>query len=425
MMLKAGTASIDISPKPGVQLAGYPHCPRYNKGVHDPIYASCLYLNNGESEVVLVTMDIHYLGKPHVKTLREKFGKHIMFSSSHTHSGPWGVTQLHEAELEEGIRIDSEYTAELLEKLEKIISESINNQFDATIGTYIGRCGAEQGVGGNRREKGGVCDPSVSVLAVKDSAGDIRTCLVNYALHPTYLHADNEFVSADFPGFIRRFFHFAFPKAVCMFGQGTSGDQSSRYHRIGQNFEEAVRVGTTIGVEAFHCVEKMTFTDDIKLGNQWTEIEFPMKSYPPLDEAKEAVRLAKEKFESLKDGDYLEARNAELAMFGAESVYNYAIEISHGYTCEDLPCEIQFLTIGDTLIVGFQGEAFVEYGLRIKEMSPAEKTFVFTLTNGTLPGYMYTQEAIDEGGYEVGNSMLADNAGNILMEKIEEMMKEL
>ena len=48
-----------------------------------------------------------------------------------------------------------------------------------------------------------------------------------------------------------------------MFAQGTIGNQSSRYHRLGQTFEEACRVGTTLGVEIFHCIGKMEFTDKL------------------------------------------------------------------------------------------------------------------------------------------------------------------
>ena len=49
-MLKAGMARVDITPPQGLELAGYPHYPRNNTGAHDPLYAACMYLNNGEEE---------------------------------------------------------------------------------------------------------------------------------------------------------------------------------------------------------------------------------------------------------------------------------------------------------------------------------------------------------------------------------------
>ena len=57
-LLKAGVAVTDISPRPGVELAGYPHHPRPNKGVHDPLQAACLFLDDGRTKLALVTLDL-------------------------------------------------------------------------------------------------------------------------------------------------------------------------------------------------------------------------------------------------------------------------------------------------------------------------------------------------------------------------------
>ena len=62
-MLKAGIALADISPEKGVQMAGYPHCPRPNEGIHDPLYCGALYLDNGRDSITMVTLDLLYFGK--------------------------------------------------------------------------------------------------------------------------------------------------------------------------------------------------------------------------------------------------------------------------------------------------------------------------------------------------------------------------
>ncbi|MDR0405560.1 MAG: hypothetical protein LBH54_02065 [Clostridiales bacterium] len=419
-MLKAGVSIVDISPKKGVGLAGYPHCPRPNKGVHDPLYACCLYLNDGEHDAVIVTLDLLFFGKKYVRRLREKFRKNILFTCSHTHSGPWAA-QVLASELSEGIACDEGYIQELLRKLERGIKKALANTFHAAIGTRAGNCGAEQGVGGNRRVQGGLCDPSVNVLAVRDETNEIRAVLVNYALHPTFLHAENTMVSADYPAYIRRFLSFAQPKAVTLFAQGASGDQSSRYHRTGQEFDEAARVGTTIGIAANRCLEKMEFSEDVSLSIQAKEIELPLREYPSIASAEERVKELRRKYHLSKTGDYIETRNAELALFGAENILSYSKLAQAGYTSEELPCEIQMIAIGDTAIVGVQGELFAEYGLAIKNASPYGKTFVFTVTNGALPGYVYTPEAAKQGGYEAGTSMLTENAGSKIIQAVKEM----
>jgi exopolysaccharide biosynthesis predicted pyruvyltransferase EpsI len=56
--LKAGISIVDISPKQGIRLAGYPHYDRANTGIHDSLYASCMYLDNGKNKIAIVAMDI-------------------------------------------------------------------------------------------------------------------------------------------------------------------------------------------------------------------------------------------------------------------------------------------------------------------------------------------------------------------------------
>ena len=72
-MLKAGMMSVDISPEQGEELAGYPHYPRNNTGVHDPLYGACMYLSNGKEEVALVTLDLLFFSKKHVQRLHAGF----------------------------------------------------------------------------------------------------------------------------------------------------------------------------------------------------------------------------------------------------------------------------------------------------------------------------------------------------------------
>lgn len=421
-MLQAGTALIDISPEPGVQLAGYPHCPRPNEGVHDPLYAAALVLDNGAVSKAFVTLDLLSISKGVVDRLRKKFDFDITVSTSHTHSGPWASEPL-ASELSEGIEIRTDYLALLEERMERVVREASENCFEAEFATGVGHCGREQGIGGNRREKNGLQDPSVNVMAVRDARGVVRAIFLNYALHPTYLHAENTLVTADYPGYIRRFLKFAFPEAVFLFAQGTSGNQSSRYHRVAQDFEEAARAGTTLGVEVFHVVNRLAFSDRLDIAVDTFEIaDMPMKRFPPLEEALVAERKAIEAFEAAKAGPYIAMRNAELAMFGAQNTVGFARLVAEGYRSPELPGEVQIIRLGDTCIVTLQGEAFVEIGLAIKAASKAAKTFVLETSNGYAPGYLYTEQAGREGGYEVGTSMFASDAGNHVVSIIKEKL---
>ena len=62
-------------PGTGIELAGYPHHPRYNKGIHDPLFAGCLYLDDGETKLAIVSMDLIMYSKKAVRSVRNEIGK--------------------------------------------------------------------------------------------------------------------------------------------------------------------------------------------------------------------------------------------------------------------------------------------------------------------------------------------------------------
>lgn len=422
-MLKIGVSIADISPKQGVQLAGYPHCLRPNEGVHDPLYVSCMFIDNGDKKVAIVAGDIFWYSKEFVRELRSRFDFDIICTCTHTHSAPW-IGERHEFEYNEGVRTDAEYEKFMLDSIIRIVGEASENTFEGEIGTYVGHCGAEQGVGGNRREKGGLADPSVNLIVARDTDKKIRGILLNYSLHPTYLHAENCLVSADYPGYIRRYLSFAVPDAIFMFAQGTSGNQSSRYHRVAQDFEEACRAGTTLGVAIYNCLDKVEYKSEMEIGVESIEIELPQREWLDEKEAYDRMVYFQERFKSLADADYITYRNAELDMFGVEDYYGMLMEAKNGYVDSDLPCEIQNVILGDTAIVGLQGEHFVEFGLEIKAKSPYKNTFVFCLSNGSLPGYVYTPDAVNDGGYEVGNSLFTPEAGSVIVKAATDLLNK-
>ncbi len=84
------------------------------------------------------------------------------------------------------------------------------------------------------------------------------------------------------------------------------------------------------------------------------------------------------------------------------------------------------IRVGDVAIATNPGELFVEFGLEIKEKSPFKHTFVVELANG-YAGYIPTQQAFQEGGYEplhtVHSSHLRVDAGDIMVEETLNLLK--
>ncbi len=427
--LRAGTSLVDISPGPGIELAGYPHHPRYNKGVHDPLFAGCLYLDNGVTKLAIVSMDLVMYSKKAVRSVRNDIGKltdippeNIMITCSHTHSGPWASGMLDLEALEQGRKADEAYMVELHAKLVSLVKEAYSNTFDAKIGVEKGFCGREQGVGGNRRNPYEIADPEVWTIGVQDLQGNWKACLVKYALHPTFLHSDNFLVTADYPGYIRKYLAKTQPEMMFLFAQGTSGNQSPRYFRSGKTFEEAERVGSAIGSEANRVLGEMKLSADVDLLALSDEVAIEVRTLPSRQETEALIEKTRKVWEETKAANACERDvwNAELKFLGAEDTLAYILLQERGEKLElledEIPVEVQVIGIGDTRIVGIQGELFVEFGLTIQYRAPFDKTFVIELANGCLPGYACTERAYTQGGYESGASLLTGKTGEQLVE---------
>lgn len=434
--LFAGVKRYDMTPPTGVRLAGYPHFPRENTGYHDRLYATAVYLTDRETEFVFVTLDILFFSKKYAAEVRRRVNtacgipeRNILICCSHTHSGPWaaGNPEL-EATAGDSRDIDPDYLVSLLDGITGAITGAAENTFEAQIGFGSAHLGAESGIGGNRRDRNGICDPNLNIAAVRDMTGKVRGVIANYALHPTFLHEDSLLVTADYPGYLRSYLEGAFPGAAVGFAQGTSGDQSSRYFRQGQSFDEAERVGVLMGKTAEQIINRMEFFTPDVLRHAWTELKIPIREYPPVAELEEKVRIHTERYEQLKKAGapYLDVQNANLKMLGAEDMLGYAICVSEGKKIDlrddENPAEVSVFRIGGHIIVGYPGEVFVEYGLKVRNSGKAKSIFVFELADGCLPGYCINDEAYSGDGYEAGNCMLAPGFGDTIADTALELI---
>lgn len=439
-MLKAGITRGDITPPQGLELVGYPHYPRHNTGFHDPLHATCMYLNSNGVEAVMVTLDLLYIGKKYVKQIRENVekacgipGKHIMFTCTHTHSGPITYGALHTVPATDDK--PEAYVADLVNIITKCIVDAKSDAFDAEFTCAIGRCGAESGAGGNRRTPGGPHDPSVNVLAVREKGGMLRGAIVNYSLHPTFIHEWSTVCTADYPNYLKLEIEETYPGVLTGFAQGTSGNQSSRYYRTGESYDEAERVGRTIGKAAVAALESAVWTDNLPIKVASTEMEFETRSFGTEEALMAQVEHDRAIYEDLyarygkseKREEYYLWQNANLKLLGSENQLNYVRQHKDGVSFDptEAPAELMEIVLGDALVAAIPGEAFVEYGLYFKAMAGFGKVILNTVSNGCLPGYMYTPEALCYGGYETDTSSLDKNFGRHLVENLLDLANSL
>lgn len=429
-MLKAGVAIRDITPMGRTRTGGYPD-PENRSALmaHDPLYASAYYFTNGTTELIFITSDIISMSKDRANEVRMLIEKHtgisrknVAVSCTHTHSGP--VTAGNEWErFDERNEVNPKTNDRIRDLMLEAAREAVDTAFEAEIGWGVGQCGREQGIGGNRHDpENGPCDPRVSVLGIRDKEGELRGCMVNYSLHPTVLHAENFFYTADYPGYIRRTINDKLPFLIFGFQMGSSGDQSTRFFREGQDFGEAKRVGGAIGQTALHVLEHMTFVSEAELRSASVFVTPPVKEFPTHEEAAAILESSRKTYEDLVEAKapYARIRAAQSIMEGSVFMEGFTRSLGNT-TVEELlegqvPIECHAMRIGDCCIVGIGCENFVAISQAVKGVSPFGVTMLSSVTNGNTMGYVCTDEAYDRFCYEAQCSTFAKGAQKALTE---------
>ena len=431
--LTAGAAQVEITPEDSQFLFGYPHVARYSTGVHDPIYSSALYLSDGQVQAMFVASDIIFVSKQVVSRARERIEKatgiaanNIMITATHTHSAPHTVN--HPSNESDPLvpKVDTKYVQFMEDRIVEAATQAFENAQDAKLGLAIAD---DTGVGTNRRDPKGLADHNVPVLMVKSADDKNIACMLVCTMHPTVLHEDSTLISGDFPGLSRIYLqkNVVGEDCVVIHQTGPAGNQSPRHVTKANTFAEASRLGEILAKAVQKVLPSIEYTDNLSFAvGQEFLADLPRKSFPSVDQAQAELEKATQKFEYLKStkASSKETRTAECDVFGAEETLTLAKAAGDGSlekTYEScLPAEIQVIKIGPWSFVGWQGEVFVEYPLAVKEANP--QAFVISLANGELQGYIVTEEAAQEGGYEASNGLFSYEAGQVFVDKTLELL---
>jgi hypothetical protein len=431
--LKAGAASIDISPTDSQFLFGYPHVERFSTGIHDPLLSTALYLCDGRIEVMFIANDIIFVTKALTQRVRRRIQEltgmpagHIMITATHTHSGPKTVDYASNAHDAAVPPVDPDYLQFFEDRIVDAATEAHRSARPARVGLAVAD---GTGVGTNRRDPEGPSDPEVPVLLVETASGDETiACMIVYSMHPTVLHQDSKLVSGDFPAMARLYVQKRVlgPSCPVLYHTGPAGNQSLRHVTRSNTFEEAERLGHMLGCAIARVIPDVTYTPSVSLSCQQDFIDLPRRTFPTVEEAEQKLERAVADLEHLRQTGAPRqiVRTAEVDWFGAEETVTLARAARDGwldaYYQASLPAEIQVIGVGPWSFVGWPGEIFVEHALTIKSHAP--NTFVISLANGELQGYIVTEESAREGGYEASNSLFGAQSGLLLIDKTLELL---
>lgn len=434
--LRAGFGRRDISPQQSCFLVGYPHVERTSTGVHDPLFASAICLESGDSALLLVSLDILFVTAEWTRDCREAISRQtgippeaILIGATHTHSGP--------------------HTGEILAWKDDPVVPPVNPHYlafsreqtvNAAIEAWQSIESAEAAwftadvrglAGGNRIDPRGAEDPEAGLLSVRNKNGGTIAIVSIYGMHPTVLHEDSTLISSDFIAFTRQTVEAAFPGAGMVYLNGACGNQSPRRVVNAQTFAEAKRIGWALGERMVEALRgNALFTSDFAIGHATRTLQLEGKRFPSREQAGASLGRARARYERFRaeSAPAGEVRTAECTVFGAEEVFTLAKAEETGDAAalrkKYRSQEIQVLRLGERIVAAWPGEFFVEHGLELKRRC-GRRAFLVTMANGELQGYVVTPEAEAAGGYEAQMSLFPASAGAAFVEATVSMVGEM
>ncbi|MEM2167982.1 MAG: hypothetical protein QXR74_06455, partial [Candidatus Bathyarchaeia archaeon] len=311
----------------------------------------------------------------------------------HNHSGP-SIVGFHTAQ-------QYEFLEEYLSILPCLISSGIVEAFNSRRRAKAGYGRGEvKGWTINRRKPTtGTRDEELIALRLEDYDGRLISALVNYTCHAVVLGGNNYMISGDYPGYVSRTVE-RVEGGVCLFLNGAFGDINPLtpgtridrvYDRAVGRLEDAIRMGRAIGGEAIKVLNSVECREDLSLSVAHRDVQLKLRPIPEVTE--EEVAALREK---LKGAGGREAEEIKFKLLTAKFLRLVHTIFPHGFA----DVEVQGFRIGNFVAVLLPGEVFVDLGLMIKSRSKADVTMVVGCSNELL-GYVPTEEAFDEGGYEV------------------------
>jgi neutral ceramidase len=397
---RAGVASVEITPRDPIWMAGYAVRDRPAEGALQPLSAKALALEDGlGGRLVLVTADL--IGFPEgfadkvATRLEASHGllrRELFFNASHTHAGPALAANLdvaHAMPSEQTRKVEA-YTRVLEDRLVEVASLALERLVPARLS--FGETEAFFAV--NRRvptpdgfriaaNRLGPVDHRVPFLVVDSLDGRLTAIVMGYSCHATTLVGDNLHYHGDYPGVAQELLESRFDGATVLFLAGTGGD-ANPYPRgtpalaeeHGRELANAVSGGLTGPLAPVAGPLRVAFD----------RVDLPFARVPTPEELEER----------LGSDNLYRRRHAELLLSRWRS----------GSPPGDLPYPIQVVRFGNDLtLVGLAGEVVVDYGLRLRRELGSGNSWIAGYTN-EVPCYIPSKRVLGEGGYEADESMI-------------------
>jgi hypothetical protein len=396
---KAGVATVKVTPREPIWLAGYASRTKPSEGVISDLHAKALALEDAAgTRVVIVTTDLiaipRVLREQVSRAVAEKFKlspSALMLNCSHTHCGPVVKDDLEMAVIYQLTPVQRQlvesYFVELRDKIVGLVGAALEGLQPATLGYSHARCGFAMNrrlptSGGyqNSPYPEGPVDHDVPILRVESPDGKLLAVAFGYACHNTSTALPQ--IDADYAGYAQTEIEKAHPGATALFVMGCGGDQNP-YPRGKIEWAQSHGKSLATAVEAALLPKPKPVRGPLLVDLEQIDLPF------------EAVTKA-ELLKRLESKDVYEQRSAKAVLSEAETT---------GKIRESYPYPIQVVQFGgDLTLVALAGEVVVDYSLRLKRELGDGPMWVAGYSNDVF-AYIPSARVLKEGGYEGAGAM--------------------
>jgi hypothetical protein len=249
-----------------------------------------------------------------------------------------------------------------------------------------------------RAEPEGYIDPFLKTVTFAQGERPLVR-LHYYATHPQSFYGDPR-ASYDFPGIARETLQEK-DDVFQIYFTGCGGDVTAgKYNDGSPRARDELAARLLAGMEA--SIASTRFVPATAIAWRAVPVLLPLRTDPGYTEADSRAIM----------------RNAELAP--STRIYRGAMRIAFAQRIEQ-PIELSALGIGPVRVVHLPGESMVDFQLFAQRSAP--KQFVAVAAYGDCgPGYICTERAFEEGGYEPTDSLVGPRSESILKEAIRQLL---
>ena len=421
-VLKTGISKVDITPTENLYMGGYDESCRMgpSDGNYGNIYIRSLVFDDGIKRLAFIEADLVSLPRDSYSELRELISdetgipvNNIMLGCTHNHAAPtldkrnyeskWykqfndnilksvkdAIADLEPVKTGGGTGL-SYIAMNRRKKMEETLSYTTfdENNSSQSYGKYKTddpvKIREMEGVYRLGANPSGPIDENIGIMRIDNLSGQPKAVFVNYACHGTSLGGRNNKISPEWSGHMLEYIEKNIPGVTGIFAQGAAGDINPRF--VGgldgytDNLENTARLGFEIGEEVVNVFSSIK-TDD------------PFNS------------------EIIIVNDYITC-----PLKYSEVIKNFK------NTTIDIP--VTAIRIDDFTWVTFPGELFHEIGKTVKSATHARYPFLVGYCNGSF-GYLPTQQAFSEGGYEPWTSRFAPVTEKIFLKGVGQILKTM